>query len=50
MLVLSKQEIPQYSKLLNVLFAIKTPCNCVNTWDFLLCPEVSVCFLFLIAF
>lgn len=34
MLVLSKKEIPQYSKLLNVLFAIKTPCNCVNTWDF----------------
>ena len=34
MLVLSKKEIPQYSKLLNVLFAIKTPCNRVNTWDF----------------
>lgn len=34
MLVLSKKEMPQYSKLLNVLFAIKTPCNCVNIWDF----------------
>lgn len=34
MLVLSKKEMPQYSKLLNVLFAIKTPCNCGNTWDF----------------
>lgn len=44
MLVLSKKEIPQYSKLLNVLFAIKTPCNCVNTWDFLLCPEVFALF------
>uniref|UniRef100_A0A8D0NU22 Endoplasmic reticulum membrane sensor NFE2L1 n=1 Tax=Sus scrofa TaxID=9823 RepID=A0A8D0NU22_PIG len=47
-IVSSKKEIPQYSKLLNVLFAIKTPCNRVNTLGiFLLCPEVSVCFFFL---
>lgn len=34
MLVLSKKEMPQYSKLLNVLFAIRLRVNCVNTWDF----------------
>lgn len=47
MLLLSKKEMPQYSKLLNVLFAIKTPCNCVTLGIFLLCPEVLSCFLFL---
>lgn len=47
MLVLSKKEMTHYSKLLNVLFAIKTPCNCVNTWDFLLLyPEVLSAFFF----
>lgn len=51
MLVLSKEEMTHYSKLLNVLFAIKTPCNCVNTWDFFspLSPGL-VCFLFWVSF
>lgn len=40
-----EEEVPQSSKLLNVLFAIKTPCNCVNTWEFSPLPKVLSAFL-----